>query len=117
MAQRRASRRRITPEDVYQLRFVSDPRLSPDGSHVVYVVSWVDPEDRTRYRSQLMLAAFDGSSPPRALTSGKYRDGAPRWCPDGCSLAFLSNREKETAQLFVLSLQGGEPRQLTSLKR
>ena len=118
MAQRRAAGRRpITAEDVYQLRFVSDPRISPDGTQVAYVVAWVDPDDRTRYRSQLMLVPFDGSSPPRPLTSGKQRDLAPRWSPDGCSIAFVSNREKETGQLFVLSLRGGEPRQLTSLKR
>jgi dipeptidyl aminopeptidase/acylaminoacyl peptidase len=117
MAQRRAGRRPITAEDVYRLRFVSDPQLSPDGTQVAYVVAWVDPDDHTRYRSQLMLAPFDGSRPPRALTSGNYRDLAPRWSPDGCSLAFLSNRDKDTSQLFVLSLEGGEPRQLTSLKR
>src|ERR1051325_3166184 len=117
MAQRRAGRRPITAEDIYQLRFVSDPQISPDGAQVAYVVAWVDPEDRTRYRSQLMLAAFDGSQRPRALTSGNHRDLAPRWSPDGCSLAFVSNRHKDTPQLFVLSLQGGEPRQVTSLKR
>src|SRR5262249_39354308 len=66
----------------------------------------------------LMLAPFDGSSPARALTSGRHRDTSPRWSPDGCSIAFLSDRDKdERAQLFVLPLQGGEPRQITSLKR
>jgi dipeptidyl aminopeptidase/acylaminoacyl peptidase len=107
----------MTAEDIYRLRFVSDPQISPDGSQVAYVVSWVDPDDHTRYRSQLMLAAYDGSSAPRPLTSGKQRDFAPRWSPDSCSLAFLSNRDKEMPQLFLLPLQGGEPRQLTSLKR
>jgi dipeptidyl aminopeptidase/acylaminoacyl peptidase len=107
----------MTAEDIYRLRFVSDPQISPDGAQVAYVVSWVDPDDHTCYRSQLMLAAYDGSSPPRPLTSGKHRDFAPRWSPDNCSLAFLSNRDKEIPQLFLLPLQGGEPRQLTSLKR
>ncbi len=107
----------MTAEDLYQLRFVADPQISPDGSQVAYVVSWVDPDDHTRYRSQILLAAFDGASSPRPLTSGKHRDSAPRWSPDGCSLAFLSDREGERSQLFQLSLQGGEPRQLTALKR
>jgi dipeptidyl aminopeptidase/acylaminoacyl peptidase len=107
----------MTAEHIYQLRFVSDPQISPDGSQVAYVVAWVDPDDHTRYRSQLMLAAYDGSSPPRAVTSGKHRDHAPRWSPDSCSLAFVSNRDEETPQLFLLSLRGGEPHQLTSLKR
>src|SRR5439155_16577421 len=46
-----------------------------------------------------------------------HRDTAPRWTPDGCSLAFVSDRDESRTQLFVLPLQGGEPRQLTSLKR
>jgi dipeptidyl aminopeptidase/acylaminoacyl peptidase len=107
----------MTAEDLYRLRFVGDPQLSPDGTQVVYVATFVDPGDPTRYLSQLMLAVFDGSSPPRALTSGKSRDGAPRWSPDGCSLAFTSNRDNGTTQLFLLPLQGGEPCQLTHLKR
>ncbi len=84
---------------------------------MAYVVAWVDPDDHTRYRSQLILAAFDGSSSPRPLTSGRHRDTAPRWSPDGRSLAFVSDRDAERSQLFLLSLEGGEPRQLTALKR
>jgi dipeptidyl aminopeptidase/acylaminoacyl peptidase len=117
MPSRRSARRAVAADDLYLLRFVSDPQVSPDGASVAYVVAWVDPDDHTRYRSQIMLAAADGSSPPRALTSGKYRDTAPRWSPDGCNLAFVSNRDQERPQLFVLPLQGGEARQVTSLKR
>jgi dipeptidyl aminopeptidase/acylaminoacyl peptidase len=107
----------MTAEDLYRLRFVSDPQLSPDGASVAFLVAWVDPDEHTRYRSRLMLAPVDGTSPPRPLTSGRHRDTAPRWSPDGCYLAFLSNRDKDRSQIFVLPLLGGEPRQLTSLER
>jgi dipeptidyl aminopeptidase/acylaminoacyl peptidase len=102
---------------LYRLRFVADPQISPDGSQVAYVVAWVDSTDHTRYRSQLMLADFGAASPPRALTSGLHRDTAPRWSPDGCCLAFVSDRVDSRSQLFLLPLRGGEPRQLTTLKR
>jgi dipeptidyl aminopeptidase/acylaminoacyl peptidase len=113
----RGTRRPVTAEDLYRLRFVSDPQISPDGACVAYVVSWVADDDPTRYRSQLMLADTRGAAPPRPLTSGRHRDRAPRWSPDGLSLAFLSDREGDkVSQLFALPLVGGEPRQLTSLK-
>src|SRR6266700_5328773 len=107
----------MTAEDLYQLRFVADPQISPDGTQVAYVVAWVDPDDHTRYRSQLRLARFDNTARPRALTTGQHRDTSPRWSPDGCSIAFVSDRDDSRAQIFVLPLQGGEPRQLTRLKR
>ena len=55
---------------------------------------------------------FDGSSAPRALTSGHHRDTAPRWSPDGGSLAFASDRDDDRSQCSCCRLQGGEPRQL-----
>jgi dipeptidyl aminopeptidase/acylaminoacyl peptidase len=107
--------RPIVAEDLYRLRFVSDPQVSPDGARVAYVVSWAS-DDRTGYRSSIMLVDTSGERAPRALTQGQHRDRAPRWSPDGSTLAFLSDRAGEGGpQLFALSLAGGEPRQLTSL--
>src|SRR5947209_19706997 len=104
MSVRRARRRPVAPDDLYRLRFVADAQISPDGSQVVYVVAWVDPDDHTRYRSQLMRVPVDGSQPPRPLTSGKHRDTAPRWSPDGTALAFLSDRDGDRPQLHLLPL-------------
>src|SRR5262245_51184136 len=98
MPVRRARRRGVAADDLYRLRFVSDAQISPDGTQVVYVAAWVDPDDHTRYRSQLLLVPFDGSASPRPLTSGKHRDTSPRWAPDGCSIAFVSDRETDRSQ-------------------
>jgi dipeptidyl aminopeptidase/acylaminoacyl peptidase len=105
----------MRPRDVFRLTNAGDPRLSPDGTGVAYVVSWIDEEDREP-RSAVWCAATDGQTPPRRLTFGGKRDGSPRWSPDGRWLAFTSARDGAEAQLFVLPADGpGESRQLTHL--
>ena len=105
----------MVPQDVYELTGVADPRLSPDGATVAYVVGRVD-KDANEYRSAIWLAAADGSAPPRRFTSGEKSDADPRWSPDGTQLAFTSNRADKASQLYVMPVAGGEPRKLTSLK-
>jgi dipeptidyl aminopeptidase/acylaminoacyl peptidase len=105
----------MRPEDLYDLTWAFDPRLSPDGKTVAFAVNSIDREENA-YRSAIWLAAADGSSPPRQLTAGKKSDGAPRWSPDGTRLAFTSNRDGDHKQLYVLALAGGDPVCLTELK-
>jgi dipeptidyl aminopeptidase/acylaminoacyl peptidase len=109
----------MRPEDVYALTSVGEPRLSPDGRFVAYVVNWIDREENG-YRAAIWVAPLDGSEAPRQFTSGKRRDGLPRWSPDGRWLAFVSNRdgedEKALGDLYVLPADGGEPRRLTNGK-
>jgi dipeptidyl aminopeptidase/acylaminoacyl peptidase len=109
--------RALQPDDVYRFTAAGDPRVSPDGRTVVYVVSWVDPDSHDP-RSAVWSAPADGSTPPRRLTFGGMRDGNPRWSPDGRWLAFTSARGEAPPQLFVLPVDGpGESRQLTELKQ
>src|SRR6266516_1756754 len=107
----------MRPEDVYALTSVSEPRISPDGRHVAYVVNGIDRE-ANGYRGAIWVAPLDGSEEPRQFTSGERRDGSPCWSPDGRWLAFVSNRDGEDeskahGELYVLPADGGEPRRLT----
>ncbi|MFL5959766.1 MAG: S9 family peptidase [Gaiellaceae bacterium] len=106
----------MRPEDVYALTSVGEPRLSPDGRHVAYVVNRID-RDENAYRAAVWRLPLDGSEEPRQLTSGERSDTSPRWSPDGRWLAFVSNRdgeeEKAHGELYVLPADGGEPRRLT----
>ncbi|HZQ27580.1 MAG TPA: prolyl oligopeptidase family serine peptidase, partial [Acidimicrobiales bacterium] len=95
----------MQPVDVGRLVDVSDPRVSPDGRWVAFVVTTVDLDDND-YRSKVWLVPTDGREPARPLTRGDGRDQRPRWSPDGHQLAFVSHREDEGTQLLVLPVRG-----------
>lgn len=106
-------KRRITPEDLKHLKFLSQLAVSPDGTHVAYVRADVDMANNTTLRN-IWLAPLDGGEPVQLTRSGK--DSNPVWSPDGRTLAFVSNRSGKS-QIYVMPLHfpGGEPRALTSV--
>lgn len=119
--------RGFTPEDLLALQLAEDPQISPDGAHIAFVRTEIDRE-RYEYHRSIWLVSTAGGE-PRRLTNGPG-DTAPRWSPDGRTLAFLRGPASPTqpkkreerdsgatrAQLWLLPLVGGEPRQLTRLR-
>jgi dipeptidyl aminopeptidase/acylaminoacyl peptidase len=108
-----ADRSAITIDDLYQLDWLEHPRVSPDGRWVAYVRVTVD-RPGNRYRRAIWLAPADGG-PPRRLTAGARSDTSPRWSPDGRRLAFVSTRDGDTPQLYLIAIDGGEARRLTRM--
>ena len=124
------------PEDLYDLQVPTDVALSPDGRYVAFSVKAVAP-GKDGYRTSLWLAPADGSEPARQLTVGSKNDTAPRWSPDGRTIAFLSDRgavlqaggggakpgkaeapKEGGTQVWLLPFaDGGEARQLTDLPK
>jgi dipeptidyl aminopeptidase/acylaminoacyl peptidase len=98
--------------DMLAMERISDPRVSPDGTQVAFVVRATDLE-ANRGRLDLYLAATDGSR-VRRLTSHEAADSQPRWSADGRSLFFVSTRSG-SAQVWRLSLDGGEAQPVTRL--
>lgn len=107
------TKRALTLEDFWSLKTVTDPRPSPDGAHVVYVVNSYD-ERRNQLHAALWLVSLQ-TGQTRQLSSGEKQDMQPRWSPDGSRLAFISTRHEEKPQLFVMRVDGGEARRLTNV--
>jgi dipeptidyl aminopeptidase/acylaminoacyl peptidase len=83
-------KRAITAEDLKAIRLVSDPKASPDGKRIAWVVTQIS-SDKDSYTSAIWVANRDGSN-AHQLTSGAQRDASPRWSADSTTLAFVSNR-------------------------
>jgi Tol biopolymer transport system component len=114
-AQTAGARRPIRPNDVYHLRDVSDPQLSPDGNWVAYTVSTAD-STKDKNDSNIWMTSWDGTQTVQ-LTSSQQGESSPSWSPDGRYLAFLASREDdEDDQVWLLDRRGGEAQRLTSLK-
>ncbi len=99
-------------QDMVMMRRLSNPRVSPDGTQVAYVLRTTDME-ANRGRTDLWLTPLEGGS-PRQLTSHEASDSEPTWAPGGKSLFFLSSRGG-SSQVWRLPVDGGEPLQVTKL--
>jgi dipeptidyl aminopeptidase/acylaminoacyl peptidase len=114
-AQAPVTRRPVAPNDVYHLRGVSEPQLSPDGNWVAYTVRSVD-STKDKRDSNIWMTSWDGTQTVQ-LTSSKESESTPRWSPDGRYLAFLASRQDdEHDQVWLLDRRGGEAPRLTELK-
>ena len=99
----------MQPADIGKIRTPGALTLSPDGKHVAFAVGLIEG---SAYRSKLFVAPTDGSAPPQRLTDNDF-DSAPRWSPDGATIAFLRLDAQGRRQLFVMPASGGAARQLT----
>src|SRR2546428_3781663 len=123
------SSRSITIEDLYQFKFLSRPRISPDGQRVAFVVTTID-DRKYEYRSSIWVVPSEGGEAKR-FTAGPANTSSPTWSPDGRWLAFVSEREGEATgksekeqkqqgkgkpQIWLIPTDGGEARQLTFMQ-
>ena len=81
--------RALAIEDYYRVKTIGSPEVSPDGRWVAYTVA-THIEATNGNASEVWLAAFDGSAPPRRVGAASDDATAPAWLDDG-RLRFISN--------------------------
>ena len=107
-----AQRKAIDSDAFLALRNVGDPRISPDGQTVAFTVS-VPSLDSDRNISRIWSVPAAGGN-ARELTSGPGSDRAPRWSPDGTTIAFISTRDGG-AQIWRMPAGGGDATKVTTV--
>ena len=124
------SKRRLTSQDLLKFQLVDDPQVSPDGTQVAWVRTWLDATEN-RYRSNIFLTEI-ATGLSRRLTHSNGSASHPRWSPNGQVIAYLAsgatgapqpaldpppavNVTDGSSQLMVIPATGGEPQPLTNL--
>jgi acylaminoacyl-peptidase len=96
----------MTLVDLLNIPRIGDPRLSPDGRRIAFLLSTTDwPNDRRV--PQLWTIDADGRG-RRPLTATDAGASGARWSPDGTTIAFLSR-----GQIFLIGTDEGTPRPLS----
>lgn len=108
-----APERAFTGSDLFKLAGATDPRISPDGSQIVYVRKSADIMSDKDVSSLWLVDAATGRQRP--LVAGKGSHFSPRWSPDGKRVAYVSSDGEGGPQLYVMWLDGGETARITGL--
>ncbi len=109
-----SQRRRLTLDDTWDFRLITEMRLAPDGRHIAFTL---ETQDKALNEKRSAIWLLDRSADaPRQFSGGTRHDTSPRWSADGRFLAFLSDREGEKSQVWVMPADGGEARRLTNMK-
>lgn len=99
--------------DIFNMEFISNPQISPDGSKIVFARNFKDVMT-DRNLSNIWIANFDGSN-MRPLTTGNQNDFNPIWSHDGKKILFKSNKEDDKMKLYMMWLDTKETLPLTNL--
>ena len=102
----------ITPDLIYDLTGYSSPSLSPGGGSLAFAKSKVSKAEMKTHSRIMLMSLPQGDA--SAFTQGPS-DGSPRFSPDGETIAFLRPDEKGRAQIWTISVSGGEARQVTRM--
>ena len=98
----------FTPELLLQLGRVSDPQLSPDGSKILYGVTYTSIKENRSVR-QLYVVNTDGSD-NKVITHFSKSASNARWYGDGSKILFIQG-----GQIYQMNSDGSAIRQVSEI--
>ena len=101
----------FTPEVMWKMGRVGGAVLSPDGSKLVYTVTWYNVEMNRGVTTVWMRDMVTGGTV--SLTDASSNNSDPQWSADGETLYFLSDRGGSN-QIWAMNPSGGNVRQVSS---
>ena len=84
------------PEDILRVKTVASPRISPDGTRILYTVREADLENN-RFFTSLWMTGWDGQKPAKLIDRSSI--SSIRWAPDGKRAAVVMTKDGETDPL------------------
>lgn len=104
----------ITFEDLAAIKRIGAPHLSPDGKWIAYDMSTIDLAGNARRSGVYLMPSVGGTG--KLISDGTKQDEAPVWSPDGKTIAWISNRDGSTKQVYLYDVASGKSRKLTNLR-
>jgi dipeptidyl aminopeptidase/acylaminoacyl peptidase len=111
-----ATKRIPTHEDIWLMKRVAAPQVSPDGRWIVAAIAEPAYDDNAQL-SDLWLIDTAARHSSRRLTSTRRPESGVVWSPDSRRIVFSAQRDNDdVAQIYSLDLKaGGEAQRLTTL--
>jgi len=98
--------RPITHEDLWLMKRVGAPLVSPDGKWVV--VSVTEPAyDESATAEDLWLVPTDGSAKAKRITHTRAPESGVQWSPDSLRVAFSTRREGDEVNQILRTRRSG----------
>ncbi|WP_424961918.1 S9 family peptidase [Ekhidna sp.] len=100
--------------DVFQLEWVADPQISPDGSQVVYRRMGMSIMEDKKV-GNLWVINVDGSN-HRKLTSYDGNESGAQWSPDGKRIAYQRSTD-QGSEIHIYWMESGQTARITQLEK
>jgi len=98
-------KRRLTIDDLFRIKLLDAPAISPDGKKIAFTLKWVE-QNKNKYFSNIYIVNLENNKIIQ-FTRGEHSDRRPKWSPDMKYLAFISNREDKN-RIWIIPTDGGE---------